>query len=50
MSGTGEIVDGVVHIHAVVAVEGDKGVSGHLHRAEVGTHFVRAYVLSVEAP
>jgi predicted DNA-binding protein with PD1-like motif len=45
MSGTGEIVDGVVHVHAVMAVEGDRGVSGHLHRAQVGTHFARAYVI-----
>jgi uncharacterized protein len=46
MSGTGEIVDGAVHIHAVMAVEGDRGVSGHLHRAEIGTWFARAYVLA----
>lgn len=45
MSGTGEIADGSVHVHAVMAVEGDKAVSGHLHRAEVGTWFARAYVV-----
>lgn len=45
MSGTGEITNGSVHIHAVMAVEGDKGVSGHLHRAQVGTWFARAYVI-----
>lgn len=45
MSGTGEIVDGTVHIHAVMAVEGDRALSGHLHRAQVGTHFARAYIL-----
>jgi predicted DNA-binding protein with PD1-like motif len=45
MSGTGENVDGVVHIHAVMAVDGDRAISGHLHRAEVKTHFARAYVL-----
>jgi uncharacterized protein len=45
MSGTGEIVDGVVHIHATMAVEGDRGLSGHLHRAKVGHWFARAYVL-----
>jgi len=45
MSGTGEIVDGVVHVHAVMAVEGDRAVSGHLHLAQVGTHFARAYVI-----
>ena len=47
MSGTGEIVNGTVHVHAVMAVAGDKAVSGHLHRATVRTHFARAYVLSV---
>lgn len=45
MSGTGEIVDGAVHIHAVMAVAGDRAVSGHLHAAHVGTHFARAYVI-----
>ncbi|MGH3489085.1 MAG: PCC domain-containing protein [Actinopolymorphaceae bacterium] len=47
MSGTGEIVDGAVHLHAVMAVEGDRGISGHLHRAQVGTWFARAYVVPV---
>lgn len=46
MSGTGEIVDGAVHIHAVMAVEGDRAVSGHLHRAEIGTFFGRVYVIA----
>ncbi|WP_405584369.1 PCC domain-containing protein [Streptomyces sp. NBC_01190] len=45
MHGSGEITDGVVHIHATLGIEGDRGVCGHLHRAEVGTWFVRAYVL-----
>jgi uncharacterized protein len=45
MSGTGEIVDGTLHVHAVMAVEGDRAVSGHLHTAHVGTHFARAYIL-----
>ncbi|MFJ3214638.1 PCC domain-containing protein [Kitasatospora sp. NPDC086801] len=46
MHGTGEIVGGVVHIHATMAVEGDRGVAGHLHRAKIGAWFARAYVLS----
>ena len=50
MSGTGEIVDGVVHIHATMAVAGDKGLSGHLHRAVVETWFARAYVIPTTAP
>jgi predicted DNA-binding protein with PD1-like motif len=50
MSGTGEIVSGVVHIHATMAIAGDKGLSGHLHRADVHTWFGRAYVIPVTAP
>jgi predicted DNA-binding protein with PD1-like motif len=49
MSGTGEIVAGVVHIHATMAVSGDIGMSGHLHRAQVGTWFARAYVIPAPA-
>ncbi|MGH3718194.1 MAG: PCC domain-containing protein [Pseudonocardiaceae bacterium] len=45
MTGTGEITGGTVHIHAVMAVEGDHAVAGHLHRAEIGTFFARAYVI-----
>ena len=45
MTGTGEITDGAVHVHAVMAVEGDRAIAGHLHRADVGTWFARAYVL-----
>ncbi len=45
MTGTGEITDGTVHIHAVMALEGDRAIAGHLHRAQVGTWFARAYVL-----
>jgi predicted DNA-binding protein with PD1-like motif len=44
-TGTGEIIDGAVHIHAVLAIEGDKGISGHLHKAMIGTWFARAYVI-----
>ncbi|MGH3868231.1 MAG: PCC domain-containing protein [Pseudonocardiaceae bacterium] len=45
MTGTGEITNGTAHIHAVMAVEGDQAVAGHLHRAEIGTFFARAYVI-----
>lgn len=48
MSGTGEIVNGVVHIHAVMAVQGDRAVAGHLHEAHIGHHFARAYVLTAD--
>lgn len=44
MTGTGEIVDGVVHVHAVMGVEGDRAITGHLHRAYIRTHFARAYL------
>ncbi|GAA1520246.1 hypothetical protein GCM10009677_61870 [Sphaerisporangium rubeum] len=44
MNGTGEIVDGVPHIHAVMAVQGDRGIAGHLHAASVGTWFARVYI------
>ncbi len=44
MSGTGEIRDGTVHIRAVLAVEGDRAISGHLHRALVGAWFAGAYI------
>ena len=45
MIGTGEIVDGTVHVHAVMAVEGDRSIGGHLHRASIATFFARAYVI-----
>jgi uncharacterized protein len=47
MSGTGEIINGAIHIHATMAVEGYLGLSGHLHRAEIGTWPARVYVLPV---
>ncbi|MFC5722007.1 PCC domain-containing protein [Streptomyces gamaensis] len=44
MHGTGEIVDGEVHVHATMAVAGDKGLAGHLRKAAIGHWFARAYV------
>ncbi|MGH8883035.1 MAG: PCC domain-containing protein [Stackebrandtia sp.] len=49
MSGTGEVVDGTPHLHAVMAVEGDRALSGHLHSAQVGTWFARVYVLPTDS-
>ncbi|MGH3673381.1 MAG: PCC domain-containing protein [Pseudonocardiaceae bacterium] len=46
MTGTGEITNGAVHIHSVMAIEGDRAVAGHLHRAEISTFYGRAYVIS----
>jgi predicted DNA-binding protein with PD1-like motif len=48
MSGTGEIVDGKPHVHAVMAVEGDRAISGHLHAAQIGTWFARVYVIPTD--
>jgi hypothetical protein len=48
MTATGEIVDGKPHIHAVMAVQGDRTVGGHLHTAHLGTSFARAYVIPSE--
>ena len=45
MTATGEIVDGRPHVHAVMAVEGDRAISGHLHRAQISTWVARAYLL-----
>ena len=44
MTGTGEITNGKPHIHAVLGIEGDSALSGHLHWARVQTHFVNIYV------
>ncbi len=49
MTATGEIVGGRPHVHAVMAVEGDQAISGHLHRAQIGTWFARAYLLVDES-
>jgi predicted DNA-binding protein with PD1-like motif len=48
MSGSGEVVNGLPHIHATMAVEGDKAISGHLNKAGVGTWFAHVYVLPME--
>ena len=34
MTATGEIVGGKPHIHAVMAVQGDRTIGGHLHKAQ----------------
>jgi uncharacterized protein len=46
MTATGEIVNGRPHVHAVMAVEGDRAISGHLHKAQIGTWFARAYLVA----
>ncbi|MBX7269595.1 DNA-binding protein [Micromonospora sp. Llam7] len=47
LSGTGEIVDGKVHVHVVLGREGDMALAGHLHWAKVDTFFVHAYTVSL---
>jgi predicted DNA-binding protein with PD1-like motif len=50
MTATGEIVDGKPHIHAVMAVQGDRTIGGHLHSAQLGSSFARAYVMPSDHP
>jgi hypothetical protein len=50
MTATGEFVAGKPHIHAVMAVQGDRTIGGHLHRAYLGSSFARAYVIPSEHP
>ncbi|QFZ23443.1 PCC domain-containing protein [Saccharothrix syringae] len=45
MHGAGEIRNGKAHVHVTMGVQGDRGVAGHLHSAEVGHWFARAYVI-----
>ncbi|WP_406235190.1 PCC domain-containing protein [Nocardia sp. NBC_01009] len=45
MHGSGEIRDGKVHVHATMAVQGDRAIAGHVHEAHIGTWFARAYVI-----
>jgi hypothetical protein len=47
MTAAGEIVDGYPHVHAVMAVEGDRAISGYPHKAQIGTWFARAYIMAV---
>jgi len=44
LMGTGEIKDGVVHIHATLGLQGEDSKTGHLHHADVVHFFVNAYV------
>lgn len=47
LNGTGEIADGVLHLHCTLGREGDVALAGHLHWATVDTFFVHAYVISL---
>ncbi|MFL4902777.1 hypothetical protein ACJ6WF_06240 [Streptomyces sp. MMS24-I2-30] len=39
MTGTGEIRNGFVPLSAIMGVEGDRAIAGHLHEAHIDTHF-----------
>ena len=45
MIATGEIIGGRPHIHAVMAIQGDRAVAGDLRKAHIGTWFANAYVI-----
>lgn len=46
LSGSGEIIDGRLHLHVVLGKHGDGALAGHLHWAMVEKFFVRAYVIT----
>lgn len=46
MFGTGEVIDGKPHVHAVFGTEDGTAVAGHLHSAIVREWFVHAFVIS----
>jgi hypothetical protein len=48
MTATGEIIDSKPHIHAVMAIQGDRAVAGHLIQGHFGTSFAHAYVIPSE--
>lgn len=48
LSGTGEVKDGVPHIHCVLGTDdADHALAGHLHSAYVDHWFVNAYVIAL---
>lgn len=49
LNGTGEIKNGNLHLHVTLGREGDVALAGHLHRAQVVTFFVNAYVIAFDA-
>ena len=48
ISGTGEIENGKVHIHATLGQQNNTALFGHLHWAKVKTWFVHAYITPLE--
>lgn len=50
LSGTGEIVNGAVHLHVCLTGEGAVAIGGHLVWARSDRYPVRAYVVPFETP
>ncbi|HSW87553.1 MAG TPA: PPC domain-containing DNA-binding protein [Candidatus Saccharimonadales bacterium] len=48
MSGTGEVLEGKPHIHAVFGREGNSAIFGHLHWAQVTEWFVHVYIVPLQ--
>jgi predicted DNA-binding protein with PD1-like motif len=46
LSGTGEVKNGVPHIHCTLGTEGNGALSGHMHWARVDQWFVNVYVIA----
>ncbi len=46
LSGTGEIVDGRLHLHVTISGESEVTRHGHLRWARVGIWYVAAYVIA----
>lgn len=49
LSGSGEVIDGKVHIHCVVSRSGAEALAGHLQDAVVGDHFVHVYLIALDS-
>jgi predicted DNA-binding protein with PD1-like motif len=48
MFGSGSVVNGKPHIHAVFGREGDQAIAGHLHWATVRNWFVDVFIVPAE--
>lgn len=48
LSGIGEVVDGTVHIHAVLSKENGETLSGHLEWGKVESWFAHVYLAPLE--
>lgn len=46
--GSGEVIDGKVHIHCTLGQESNIALAGHLHWGKVETWFVSAHLIPLE--